>query len=144
MPATQPMSPQTKSYTLKLANELLPLLQSIAAEVRSLRTERRELDRMVKELEEEDQTNTPEGVESSLTEAQFRLRELTWQLRRCEQEAQALGLTVQNMNPFTIHIPGQTRSGELVFCWEEGERTIAHGHELGEENEPRRPLRIRS
>ena len=144
MPATQPMSPLTRSYTLKLANELLPLLHSIAAEVRALRTERRELDRMVKELEDEEGARTSEGVESSLTEAQFRLRELNWQLRCCEQEVQTLGLTVQNMNPFTIHIPGQTRSGELVFCWEEGEGAISHGHETGEENEPRRPLRIRT
>jgi hypothetical protein len=119
-------------------------LRSIGAEVRALRTERRELDRLVKELESEADRSTSEGVESALTEAQFRQREVQWQLRRCEQETQALGLTVQSLNPFTVHIPGRTRSGELVFCWEEGERTIGHGHELGEENEPRRPLRIRS
>ena len=143
MTATQPMSPP-RSYTLKLANGLVPLLQSIAQEVRALRTERRELDRMVRELEREEQSHTPEGVESSLTEAQFRLREIAWQLRRCEQEIQGLGLTVQNLNPFTVHIPGLTRSGELVFCWEEADRVVSFGHEVGEEGEPRRPLRIRT
>jgi hypothetical protein len=31
-----------------------------------------------------------------------------------------------------------------VFCWQSGEEGITHGHPVGEEEDPRRPLRLRS
>jgi hypothetical protein len=48
------------------------------------------------------------------------------------------------MNPVTIHFPGISRNDKLVFCWQEGEKTLCHGHAVGEEEDPRRPLRVRS
>ena len=47
-------------------------------------------------------------------------------------------------NPLTVHIPGQSRSGPVVFCWEEGEDSVCFGHPLGEEQEARRPLKLKA
>jgi hypothetical protein len=65
-------------------------------------------------------------------------------LFRCRKELETLGMTVLRMSPLTVHIPGYSRSGPVVFCWEEGEATVCFGHPVGEEEEQRRPLRLRA
>ncbi|MGE0143895.1 MAG: DUF2203 family protein [Planctomycetota bacterium] len=126
-------------YTLAEANRLLPLLRSIAAEIEERRSERRELTRMLDEL---NASHTPEGLGDSVREIEallFRNREAT---DAALAEFEHLGLTVLRVSPLTIHIPGRTQRGPLVFCWQFGEESIGHGHLIGEEDDPRRPLRV--
>jgi hypothetical protein len=80
----------------------------------------------------------------ALADFALRIRELDRSIDDCRKEIEKLGLSVQRMDPLTVHIPGSTRSGELVFCWEEGEPQIQHGHESGEEDNPRRPLKTKA
>ncbi|MBP8301171.1 MAG: DUF2203 family protein [Planctomycetes bacterium] len=47
-------------------------------------------------------------------------------------------------NPLTVHIPGQSKTGAVVFCWQEGEGAVCYGHPTGQEKEQRRPLQIRA
>ncbi len=126
-------------YSLADANRLLPLLRAIALEIEDRRKERRELTRMLDELKA---AQTPEGLDDSVAETEaelFRNREAS---NAALAEFERLGLTVLRSAPLTIHIPGRTQRGPLVFCWQAGEDGIAHGHLLGEEDDPRRPLRV--
>ena len=43
-----------------------------------------------------------------------------------------------------VHIQGQSRTGPVVFCWEEGEPNVCFGHAIGEEDDARRPLKLKS
>ena len=55
-----------------------------------------------------------------------------------------LGMTVFRVNPLTIHIPGNSKNGPVVFCWQEGEGSnVCYGHPVGEEREQRRPLKVK-
>ncbi|HEB52566.1 MAG TPA: DUF2203 family protein [bacterium] len=136
-------------YTLTEANELLKLVKVIAAEMLERRTERRRLAQRREQLEAAD---TPEGLRSELAELDARIWEHDEALATCSHEFEDLGLTVLRPIPLTIHIPGRslpTRSGsgatqshEVVFCWQEGEDAVCFGHPLGEEQHPRRPLRV--
>lgn len=129
-----------RTYTLPEANEALKLVQAIAAEMLERRAARRTLDRQREQLES---AATPEGLREELAELDARIWEHDEALVRCQHELEELGMTVLRTTPLTIHIPGTSQSGEVVFCWEEGEGSVCFGHPPGEELEQRRPLRLK-
>lgn len=130
-----------RTYTLQEANQVLRLVRAIAVEVVERRTLRRALDRQRSQLEA---AVTPEGLRGGLAELDARIWEHDEALARCRKELEDLGMTVLRMNPLTVHIPGQSRTGEVVFCWEEGESSVCFGHPVGDEQHQRRPLRVRA
>ncbi len=130
-----------RAYTLAEANRALKLVRAIAAELVERRTARRALARQREQLE---QAITPEGLRSELAELDARIWEHDEAMRVCKDELEDLGMTVLRTNPLTVHIPGATRTGAVVFCWEEGEPTVCFGHAVGEEQDQRRPLRVRA
>jgi hypothetical protein len=130
-----------RTYTLPEANQALKLVRAIAAELLERRTARRALSRQREQLEAAD---TPEGLRGELSELDARIWEHDEAVERCRHELEDLGMTVLRTNPLTVHIPGESRSGTVVFCWQEGEGTVCFGHPLGEEEDQRRPLRFRA
>lgn len=130
-----------RTYTLPEANQALKLVRAIATELLERRTARRALGREREQLEAAD---TPEGLRSELSELDARIWEHDEAIARCRQELVDLGMTVLRTNPLTVHIPGESRSGTVVFCWQEGEGSVCFGHPLGEEEDQRRPLRFRA
>lgn len=128
-----------RTYTLQEANQALKLVRAIAAELLERRTERRSLARQREQLEA---AETPEGLRSELAELDARIWEHDDALVRCKGELEGLSMTVLRTNPLTVHIPGTSRSGAVVFCWQEGEASVCFGHPPGEEEHQRRPLRV--
>ncbi|MHC4513400.1 MAG: DUF2203 family protein [Planctomycetota bacterium] len=128
------------TFSLDEANSQLPLVVAIAAEI----TERRKLRRrLIRQREGLEAAATPEGLTLALSDLDARIFEQDQGLERCQQELRDLGLVVLRTNPLTVHFPGETRNSKVVFCWQEGERSVGHGHAVGEEQEPRRPLKVR-
>ncbi len=127
-------------FTLDEANSHLPLVRDIAAEIMERRKLRRRLTRQRERLEA---AATPEGLTLALSDLDARIFEQDQGLERAQQELGDLGLVVLRTNPLTVHFPGETRNSQVVFCWQEGERSVCHGHAVGEEQEPRRPLKVR-
>jgi hypothetical protein len=129
-----------RSYTLTETNRLLPLVQAIAAEIVERRTERQKLLRQREMLEG---AASPEGLSLALGDLDARLRQLEDGIDGACRELLGLRLTVLRTNPLTVHFPGATRTGAIVFCWQEGEDRVSFGHPSGEEEDPRRPLKLR-
>ncbi|MBM4063396.1 MAG: DUF2203 family protein [Planctomycetes bacterium] len=130
-----------RTYTLPEANRVLRLVRAIAAEMVERRNAKRILAREREELEA---AITPEGLRGELAELDARIWEHDEGVARCHKELEQLGMTVLRTNPLTVHIPGESRSGTVVFCWQEGEGAVCFGHPLGEEEDRRRPLRLRA
>ena len=107
-----------RTYTLPEANEALKLVRAIAAEWFERRAARRTLDRQRRQLES---ASTPEGLRGELAELDARIWEQDEGIASCRDELEELGMTVFRVNPLTIHIPGDSRNGPVVFCWQEGE-----------------------
>ena len=128
-----------RTYTLQEANTALKLVRAIAAELLERRTERRSLARQREQLEA---AQTPEGLRGELAELDARIWEHDEGLTRCRHELEELSMTVLRTNPLTVHIPGTSKSGAVVFCWQEGESSVCFGHPLGQEEHQRRPLRV--
>lgn len=130
-----------RAYTLPEANQILRLLRAIAVEFVERRASRKQLGRERDQLEH---AHTPEGLSQELAELDARIYEHDEALFACRKEIEGLGMTVLRTNPLTVHIPGQSRSGPVVFCWEEGEGDVCFGHPVGEEMDQRRPLRLKA
>lgn len=128
-------------YSLPEANQVLPLVRSIAREFVERRLLKRSLDREREQLET---ARTPEGLRGELSELDVRIGDQEEAMTHCRKELEGMGMTVLRTNPLTVHIPGHSRSGPVVFCWEEGEDSVCFGHPLGEEEEARRPLRLKA
>jgi len=123
------------------ANALLPLVKAIGREVVERQATRWRLQHRRQQLEE---AATPEGLSQSLADLDARILAQEEALARSLAELEGLGLTILRTNPLTVHFPGATRSGEVVFCWQEGEDAVCYGHRVGEEEDPRRPLKLRA
>lgn len=130
-----------RTYSLPEANQALKLVRAIADELLERRTARRALGREREQLEA---AQTPEGLRSELAELDARIWEHDEAITRCRHELEDLSMTVLRTNPLTVHIPGQSKAGDVVFCWQEGEGSVCYGHPLGEEEDQRRPLRIKA
>jgi hypothetical protein len=128
-----------RTYNLQEANQVLKLVQTIADELVERRNARRTLARQREQLEA---AQTPEGLRGELAELDARIWEHDEALRSCRLELEDLGMTVLRTSPLTVHMPGTSRLGAVVFCWEEGETSVCFGHPPGEEKHQRRPLRV--
>ena len=131
-----------RTYTLPEANEAIKLVSVIASEWLERREQRRILDRRRRQLEG---AATPEGLRDELAELDARIWEHDEGIAHCRTELEELGMTVFRVNPLTVHIPGNSKTGPVVFCWQEGEGgNVCFGHPVGEEREQRRPLKVKS
>jgi hypothetical protein len=132
-------------YTLKEANRALKLVRVIAEEMLERRKDRRILARERENLEA---AETPESLRSELAELDARIYEHDEALYHCTHELEDLGMTILRPIPLTLHIPGRSlenkgeSSQDVVFCWQEGEESVRFGHNMGEEEHQRRPLRV--
>ena len=131
------MSP---TYTLTETNELLTLVQAIAQEIIERREARQTLLRRREQLEA---AYSPEGFSRALADLDARICQMDEGIESACRELAGLHLTVLRTNPLTVHFPGETRTGSIVFCWQEGEDRVTFGHPCGEEEDPRRPLKLR-
>lgn len=131
-------------FTLDQTTALLPLVKAVAKEIVERRTARRHLVRSRDVLEAAQLTGSQASEQRpSLAALDARIIEHDEGLARSQQELESFGLTILRLNPLTIHFPGHTRTGNVVFCWQENEETVCHGHAVGEEEEPRRPLKVK-
>jgi hypothetical protein len=128
-------------YTLLEANAILPLVRAIGTEIVERQRTRRAL---LRERDALEGASTPEGFTMALSDLDARVFEQEEGFRRSVMELEEIDLSVLRLSPLTIHFSGQTKRGKVVFCWEEGEQAVCHGHPTGDEEEPRRPLRIRA
>lgn len=131
---------ETQRYSLAEAERMLPLIRSIAAEIAERHRHRQELHARRNELEN---ASTPESLSVAIADLTAGAFDQSEGIRGSIDELVELGLTVLRLNPVTIHIPGRSISGPLVFCWQIGDPGINHGHRVGEEDDPRRPLKVR-
>jgi hypothetical protein len=131
-----------RTYSLPEANKALKLVAAIANEWLERRNLRRTLDRQRRSLEA---AASPEGLRHQLAGLDARIWEQDEGMKLCRRELEDLGMTVFRVNPLTIHIPGNSKSGPVVFCWQEGEGgKVCYGHQIGEEREQRRPLKVKT
>lgn len=128
-----------RALTLNEAKALLPLIKAIAAELHDRAAEKRRAEVTLDSLEK---ARSPEGLCLSRAELQDSIEASEAGIARGRIELERLGVQLQKLRPVTIHIPGRSQKDRLVFCWQEGDSTINHGHARGEEDDPRRPLRI--
>ncbi len=107
-----------KSYDRENANKLVPLLESIAAEIRDRLALVRELDDQVASISEDSLETT--RYLNLLAELATHRREL----RLAKKECEGLGCVLEEGQPTRIYIPGSNGKLKSGFRWESGDSTI--------------------
>jgi len=127
-------------YSLDQSSKILPFVKAIAQEFVERHRQHRRLRRTREQLSN---AHTPEGLSQSVADLDAMIFQHAAAIAQSNKELEDLGLTILRQQPLTIHFPGRTRNGNVVFCWQEGEDSLCHGHAIGEEEDPRRPLKVR-
>ncbi len=130
----------TPRFSLAECNAMLPLVRAISAEIMERRRQR---SRLVRRRDEFEHAPTPEGLSVAIADLSARICEAEDGIHRACQELERHHLTVLRINPLVVHFPGRTQGDDLVFCWQEDDATVSHGHPSGQEEEPRFPLKLR-
>lgn len=107
-----------KSYDRENAKKLLPLLQSITAEIRDRLASIGELDGKVASMPEDNLETT--RYLNLLAELATQRRELRLAKKECER----LGCVLEEGEPTRIYIPGSNGNLETGFRWQAGDSTI--------------------
>ncbi len=123
---------------LEEAQALMPLLRSVALEIRDrririalLRAERREIVQVAAR-------QSPEGFTRVLQDLDLEIETQDRAIESCIRELRGIGLRVPSIQPLIIHIPGTSEGRRVTFCWEEGV------HALEDEETPSSPQRAAS
>lgn len=113
------MEPQMKhAYDKDHASKLVPLLESIFAEVADRR-------RGIRQLERELSTAKREGHgPAAVSDLTARLANHRRELRLARKEFERLGCVVDEHNPNRVIIPGKSGALERGFHWQAGESEV--------------------
>lgn len=115
---------RTKHIALDTANKMLPLLKSIATEVKALWREIR----AAKHVLSTDMDMNAEEQDSMREELQKGVDRLTEVL----DEIERLGCAVESYSEGVIDIPSVLEGREILLCWKCDEDEIRHYHLPGE------------
>ena len=100
------------------AKALIPLLRSIANEVRERRLHLARHEALRQAFLS---SPTNEGFVTALEDLDTEIRNENRGIEYALAELDGLGLNVQSTRPFIVHIPGRTPGGDVVFSWEENQ-----------------------
>ncbi|HMQ21836.1 MAG TPA: DUF2203 family protein [Planctomycetota bacterium] len=118
METTMKHDGKTERKNLAEAKALIPILRSIANEVRERRLRLARYAAMMRLMR---QSPSSEGFVSSLEDLESAIRAENRGLESALSEIDKLGLSVQSTGPFVVHIPGRTPGGDVIFSWEDNQ-----------------------
>lgn len=121
------MEPQEAEelFTRESANELLPLVRSIAAEIVERRNARTALAAARRVLE---RSNTPEGLRGSLAHLDAQIFSHDEGLRSAREELLNLGIEILREVPLTLGFPMTGEDGQArLAIWHWNEPEVGHG-----------------
>lgn len=129
-----------KVFTLAEANEMLPLVRRIAADLirlhRSLEAQRVQREG----LDEIHRTSArPEFVEE-VHEIRRSLADDELEMQRCLRELTELGLQPHLPLNGNIDFPAEKNRRPMRLCWHLEDASVAHWHEIGQEAANRRRI----
>ena len=109
---------KTDRKNLAQAKALIPLLRSIANEVRERRLRLARYAALIRLLRN---AQSNEGFVSAIADIESAIRTENRGLESAVAEIERLGLTVQSTGPVVVHIPGRTPGGDVIFSWEDNQ-----------------------
>ena len=105
------------AYSRTRAKQLIPLLQSISAEIEDRTLAARRLERKLRSFGED-------STDPAVFDVRAELAEQRRQLRLSRTELEDLGCSVDEEDPRRVLIPGLGGTMVNGFCWELGDTTV--------------------
>ncbi len=110
-----------QSYTPELANRSLPLVRSIAVNVRDTALEMEQLWSSLRSTDPEDERHA---------ELSNRVHEIQERFSGLLEELKQLGVELKDPFQGLVDFPAERDGCDVWLCWRLGEESIGHWHEL--------------
>jgi hypothetical protein len=142
MPKEPPMSVSKHYFTVAEANALVPALEVRFGKVMQLRAQLRHA---YEALDTAGETPTAESLER--TDGPMEIRALRGRFRALLEAlteelaaVEGLGVAVKDLDLGLCDFLGEREGRDVWLCWQYGEKSVAHWHELNEGFGGRHPL----
>jgi len=130
----------SRIFTMQEALDLLPELRAQFARFNRARLAATEAAQHLDELERHRTKENTMEMARPLREAREDLGEQAERMRAVVRSVMELGVEIKHLDPALIDFPA-FRDGRVVFlCWQEGEATIGHWHDVEAGFAGREPL----
>jgi hypothetical protein len=130
-----------KKFTLRVANSMLPLVQSITSDIVTLSDE---VNQTRIRLEYLSDGHIDPGCDDEYKRELASIERVTDQkserIGACIQELNDLGLRTGNVESGFVDFPGERLNDRVCLCWQLGERGVRYWHLEDEDCSQRRPV----
>lgn len=127
----------TQLWTPERATRALPLLRRIADDLVRAYAEWRDL---VAKFELANIATTPEAPDAEALRLQREVQRAAADVEAFMQELAELGVECKSLETGLFDFPSERDGRPVYLCWQRGERTVAHWHEIDAGFAGRQPL----
>ena len=139
---TKMLSQKQKRFTLAEANAMLPLLSSIAGDIReiiaSVTSRRVDLHRLLRS----GARNAGTQYDDEMAESRADLQEEYDKIWKFREELESLGVQLVKPETGNIEIPAYLDGKEVLLCWQHGDKRIKFYRDAAERNSEPKPISI--
>ena len=129
------MSNPPRQFTVEEANQRLPLVRVIAADIKETYERIRERETRLSRVSRNPRSHKSDQPDSLHSEEiEFERDQLGSDLELLTQfteELESLGIELQDAAEGYVDFPARIDGREVALCWKVGEREVEHWHELG-------------
>jgi hypothetical protein len=126
-------------FTVEDANELLPTIEPVVTNLKSLRERMVHIAGAVADFELLASSNG-HGQDWEALQPDNDLRGLREEIRERIRFLEDLGIQVKDLEHGVVDFPAQMFGREILLCWRLGESTVGHWHDIENGFSGRQPL----
>lgn len=132
--------PDGTPFTIETANQMLPLLDRIVKEARSLHLDYEAQLPQVRALEKLPDQSKLSAFSEEVVAIRGAFQDDRAKLDACVTELESLGVQIDSLAEGAIDFPAIINRQHVLLCWKVGEPTVAHWHRRGEAFTDRRSI----
>ncbi len=128
------------TFTIESANQMLPLLDRIVKEARSLHLDYEAQLPQVRALEKLPDQSKLTAFSEEVAAIRGAFQDDRAKLDACVMELESLGVQIDSLEEGAIDFPAIVNRQHVLLCWKVGEPTVTHWHRRGEAFAERRSI----
>ncbi len=130
-----------KTFTIRLANSMLPLVQPITADIVRLAEDVKQTRQRLEYLTDGNSTSRSNDIyKKELRSIEKVTDQKSQTVEDCIVELRDLGLNTDSVIEGFVDFPAERKNEKVCLCWKLGEREVKHWHNLSEDCSLRRPV----
>lgn len=129
-----------ETFTVKAANQMLPLITRIVADLMTLSVDLEEQSEQIRGIESLPTPNKISAFADELKAIKESFSADRQRLVACHRELFSLGVKIDSLSEGVIDFPAFLNRRPVMLCWKLGEATVTHWHQINESYKHRREI----